>query len=86
MSEKAAVALVELVCRDSRWSLRREVRIALLRNPSTPANEAALFAGSLPSGVLHELLGDARLPEAARSLLQQELQRREQDEKEGRGT
>jgi len=86
MSEKAAVALVELVCRDSKWSLRREVRIALLRNPSTPANEAALFAGSLPSGVLHELLGDARLPEAARSLLQQELQRREQEEKEGRGT
>lgn len=86
MSEKAAAALVEMVCRDGKWSLRREVRIALLRNPVTPANEAALFARSLPSGVLHELLQDAHLPEAARVLLQQELQAGEHQEEEPRGT
>jgi hypothetical protein len=80
MSEKAAGALVELVCRDSKWSLRREVRIALLRNPFTAVNEAAQLARSLPTGVLHELLRDARLPEAARECLQRELQVREQDE------
>ncbi len=84
MSEKAAAALVEMVCRDGKWSLRREVRIALLRNPVTPANEAALFARSLPSGVLHELLQDARLPEAARECLQRELQGRDREEKEAR--
>ena len=80
MSEKAAGALVELVCRDSQWSLRREVRIALLRNPFTPANEATQLARSLPTGVLHELLRDARLPEAARERVQRELQSREQEE------
>ncbi|HKT69778.1 MAG TPA: hypothetical protein VJP83_10090 [Terriglobales bacterium] len=80
MSEKAAAALVELLCRDSKWSLRREVRVALLRNPSTPANETTQLSRSLPTGVLHELLRDARLPEAARECLQRELQVREQDE------
>ncbi|HET7751386.1 MAG TPA: hypothetical protein VFK81_18495 [Terriglobales bacterium] len=80
MSEKAPATLVELVCRDGRWSLRREVRIALLRHPLTPANEAAQLARSLPTGVLHELMQDARLPEAARECLQRELQVREQEE------
>ena len=80
MAEKASAALVELVCRDGRWSLRREVRIALLRNPQTSANEAAQLAHSLPSGVLHELLQESHLPEAARIHAQQELQSREQEE------
>lgn len=80
MAEKASAALVELVCRDGKWSLRREVRIALLRHPLTPANEAAQLARSLPTGVLHELMQDARLPEAARECLQRELQVREQEE------
>jgi hypothetical protein len=84
-SEKAPATLVELVCRDGKWSLRREVRIALLRNPFTPVNEAAQLARTLPSGVLHELLQESRLPEVTRTLLQQELQGREQEEKEARG-
>jgi hypothetical protein len=85
MSEKAPARLVELICRDGKWSLRREVRIALLRNRLTPANATAQLAHSLSSGVLHELLQEPRLPEPARTLLQQELQAREQEEKEARG-
>ena len=80
LSEKAPSALVELVCHDGKWSLRREVRIALLRNPLTPAGPAAEFAHSLPTGVLHEMLRDSRLPEPTRACLQQELQSREQEE------
>jgi len=80
VSEKATAALVEQVCNDSKWSLRREVRIALLRNPLTPAEQAAQFAQSLPSGVLHEMLQDSRLPETARERVQQELQGREQEQ------
>ena len=80
MSEKASADLVDLVCRDSKWSVRREVRIALLRNPLTPARQAGEFAHGLPSGVLHELLQESRLPETARACLQQELQLREQEE------
>jgi hypothetical protein len=86
MAEKASAALVELVCRDGRWSLRREVRIALLRNPQTSANEAAQLAHSLPSGVLHELLQESRLPEAAGVRVQQELQEREKQERQARST
>jgi len=83
LSEKATAALVELVCQDGKWSLRREVRIALLRNPLTPAGQAAELAHTLPSGVLHELLLESRLPESVRQRLQQELQSREQAEGEG---
>src|SRR5579864_761555 len=49
ISEKASPALLEAASRDPKWSLRREVRIALLRNPLTPAEQAAQFAHSLPS-------------------------------------
>ena len=86
MATKATAALVQLVAKDGKWSLRREVRIALLRNPLTPAEQAAQFAGSLPSGVLHEMLRDSHLPEPARVCLQQELQVREQAEAKARGT
>ena len=86
LSEKATPALVELVCNDGKWSLRREVRIALLRNPLPPAGQAAEFAHSLPSGVLHELLQELRLPDPTRACLQQELQTREQDEGKPSGT
>lgn len=86
LSEKARAALVGLVCKDSNWSLRREVRIGLLRNALTPAERAAQFAQSLPSGVLHELLQDSRLPESARERVQQELQAREQEEGKSQST
>lgn len=85
MSEKATAALVELVANDGKWSLRREVRIALLRHPLTPAEPATQFARELPSGVLHELQQDSRLPEAARERVQQELQARENEEGKSRG-
>jgi hypothetical protein len=85
MSAKATEALVELAAHDGKWSLRREVRIALLRHPLTPAETAAQFARELPSGVLHELLQDSRLKEPVRERVQRELQVREQEE-EARGT
>jgi hypothetical protein len=85
-SEKATAALVELVARDGKWSLRREVRIALLRNPLTPAKQAGQFAHILPSGVLHELLQDSRLSDPARVRVQQELQEREKEEGKARTT
>lgn len=86
VSEKATRPLIELVSRDSKWSLRREVRIALLRSPHTPAEQAAQFARDLPSGVLHELLQDSRLLNSCQERLQQELQAREQEEGRARST
>ncbi len=86
MSEKATPALVELACKDGKWSLRREVRIALLRNPLTPPQPSAEFARSLPTGVLHELLQESRLSDVVRERVQQELLAREQDEGKARST
>lgn len=78
-AEKATPALIEAVSRDPKWSLRREVSIALLRNPLTPVELASQFAHSLPSGVLHELLADSRLQQPARERVQQELVAREEE-------
>jgi hypothetical protein len=86
LSAKATPALGELVCNDGKWSLRREVRIALLRKPFIPAGQAVDFAHTLPTGVLHELLLDSRLPEPVRECLQQELQSRHQEEGRARST
>lgn len=86
MAHKATASLVQLVAKDGKWSLRREVRVALLRNPFTPAEQAAQFARSLPSGVLHELLQDSRLSGPVRELVERELQDREQAEAKARGT
>jgi hypothetical protein len=86
MAQKAPAALLELVSKDGKWSLRREVRIALVRNPLTPAQEATQFAHSLPGGVLHEMLQETRLPDAARERVRQELQDREQAEAKARNS
>jgi hypothetical protein len=48
MRRDASVALVTAVCNDSRWSARREIRIALLRNQATPLGRALEFARSVP--------------------------------------
>jgi hypothetical protein len=85
MSDKAPAALVELLCEDGKWSLRREVRIALLRRSLTPPIVAAEFARSLPTGVLHEMLQESRLSEVVRDRVQQELLAREQEEGKSTG-
>jgi hypothetical protein len=63
------VALVEAVCHKSSWSVRREVRIALLRNAQTPLARALEFARSLPANQLREILHSSRLPENVKSCL-----------------
>jgi hypothetical protein len=55
------VELVQAVCHHSKWSLRREVRIALLRNEHTPLTRAVGFAQSLPVALLKEILQNSRL-------------------------
>src|SRR5579863_6653470 len=59
----ATAALVEAVCRHSKWSLRHEIRIALLRNSHTPLARAIEFARRLPPPLLRDVLHTSRLPE-----------------------
>jgi hypothetical protein len=55
-------ALVQFVCHHAKWSLRREIRMALLRNEKTPLARALEFARSLPPPLVREILQASRLP------------------------
>jgi hypothetical protein len=67
---------VEAVCHHPQWSLRREVRIALLRHEKTPMGRAVEFARGLPAGQLREILQNSRLPENIKSYLARDLGQR----------
>jgi len=71
MHEQSPSALVQAVCRHPKWSLRREIRIALLRNRRTPLRYAQEFARSLPAALLKEILQTSRLSEAVKNRLEE---------------
>jgi hypothetical protein len=62
MRHDATQVFVKAVCHHSKWSLRREIRIALLRNEKTPPERALEFARSLPPALVREVLHGLRLP------------------------
>ncbi len=70
--------LVEAVCRHGKWSLRLEVRIALLRNQKTPLARIIAIAESLPAPAVRELLAHSRLSENVRRYLLARVERRQQ--------
>ncbi len=74
LRREASPALIQLVCTHSKWSLRREVRIALLRSEHTPPEQAIEFARSLSNDVVREILENSRLPETIRHCLSQGLE------------
>jgi hypothetical protein len=77
MRRQAPAAFVEAVCHHSRWSPRREIRVALLRNEKTPLARALEFSRSLPASVVREILQGSRLPRATRAYLSKNLGERE---------
>jgi hypothetical protein len=72
----ATTAFVEAVCRHSKWSLRHEIRIALLRNRHTPLARAIEFARRLPPPLLRDVLHVSRLPEKIKEYLRRDLRDR----------
>ena len=54
--------LVQVVCQHGKWSLRREIRVALLRSQHTPAPRALEFAAGFPLSFLKDILHGSRLP------------------------
>ncbi len=73
MREDTTVSFVQAVCRDPKWSLRREIRIALLLNEKTQMARALEFARSLPARVVKETMQRSRLPANIKSYLLKDL-------------
>jgi hypothetical protein len=76
MHADAPESLIHAVCRHSKWSLRRDVRIALLLNPKVPAAQLLAIAQSLPATVLRDLLEHAGMDPSMKAYLIGELERR----------
>ena len=72
----AGAAFVEAVCHHTKWSVRHEIRIALLRNPHTPLARAVEFARRLPPPLLRDVLHTSRLPEKIKAYLRKDLESR----------
>ncbi len=72
----APAPFVEAVCHHAKWSLRREVRIALMRNDKTPLARALEFARALPPAMVREILQNSRLPASTKAYIQKELSAR----------
>jgi len=74
---EVSVAMVEAVCQHPQWSLRREVRIALLRNQKTPPARAEEYARTMSPAQVREILQSSKLPANVRNLILKELKGRE---------
>jgi hypothetical protein len=80
LSATGNAAFVETLCQHSKWSLRPEIRMALLRNEKTPLGRALEFASTLPPAQLRDILYNSRLPEKIKMCVQKELETRKRRE------
>lgn len=69
----ATAALVGAVCHHAMWSVRPEIRVALLRNQHTPLAKALEFARRLPIAQLRDILHSSHLPETIKSYLRKDV-------------
>ena len=76
MREDAPAHLVHAVCTSSKWAVRKEVQVALLKNQHTPMSRAMSLAGQLSSQALREVLSTARLSGDLTAYLHDEIERR----------
>jgi hypothetical protein len=70
----ATRAFVEFLSWHPKWVSRAEIRIALLRNPHTPAERALEFAEELPAAQLRDILHSSRLPEGIKQDLRRTIE------------
>ena len=69
----ASDALVAFLCRHPKWSLRPEIRAALLLHEKTPLAFALAFARSLPPAKVRDILHVSRLAASVKECLKDAL-------------
>jgi hypothetical protein len=84
--DKLPAIVVQSLAQDEKWSHVYNVRIALIRQPSTTLTTILSFLPELTISDLRELVAPGILPENLRHYLQAEIQRRFQKSKEKAGT
>jgi hypothetical protein len=77
-NDDAPCALIEAVSRHQKWSLRRDVRAALLRNEKTPMARVITFAEEMSTRELRHTLLHSRLPKNLKTYLEHMLEERAQ--------
>jgi hypothetical protein len=71
----ATPAFVKAICHHPKWSVRLEIRNALLRNEFTPLARALEFARRFPPAQLRDVLHNSRLPERVKAYLRKSLEK-----------
>ncbi|HEV3511669.1 MAG TPA: hypothetical protein VGS05_08195 [Candidatus Sulfotelmatobacter sp.] len=77
LQRTVTAAFVESLSHHAKWSVRPEIRIALLRNAHTPLARAIEFARRLPPAQLRDVLHGSRLPEKIKAYLWKDLESRQ---------
>src|ERR1700689_4091708 len=72
----ATGAFVSAVCHHAKWSVRPEIRCALLRNEFVPLARALELARRIPPAQLRDILHASRLPEKSKNYLREQLKAR----------
>ena len=67
---------ISMVARNGRWKGRPNIRLAILKNPRTPAIWYTMFLPGLPQSTIRDLLAVPRLTFAQKELVRQALGRR----------
>lgn len=76
VKKHARPEFIRAVGKHEKWSLRRDLRLVLLRSPHTPLAQAIAFAQSLPTHVVRDVLSQSQLPENIKTYINGMLERR----------
>jgi len=74
--EKLSTAVIPAISRHRKWSISYNVRLALVRHPSSPLATILAYLPELTLSDLRELAAPGIVPECLRKYLQAEVQRR----------
>src|SRR6266446_7564126 len=74
--EKLPISVIPAIVQHRKWSIAYNVRLALVRHPSTPLASILSYLPELTVSDLRELAAPGIVPESLRKYLQAEVQRR----------